>query len=162
MSLHPYIYSILCILLQCLWVHMYVNHIDLEGIVFLVSFIPSGFYTVSVSSTLGFPEPWVEEISCLGLSILRFLILCVISDCRSLYLFPSAVGGNFSVDGWALIYECSHFMLPFFFFNIEQKCLVFTLSPWAILFQVLGHLSSVSYILWNGLSIKSHTSWLFP
>lgn len=72
---------------------MYGNHTDLEGIVFLVSFIPFGFYTVSVSSILGFPEP------CLGLSVLRFLILCVISDCRSLYLFPSAVRGNFSVDG---------------------------------------------------------------
>ena len=32
-------------------------HIDLQGFVFLASFIPSGSYTLSASSSAEFPEP---------------------------------------------------------------------------------------------------------
>jgi hypothetical protein len=41
------------------------------------------------------------ETSHLGQSVPRFLTLCIISGCGSLYLFPSAARGHFSEVGGA-------------------------------------------------------------
>lgn len=43
----------LCILPQSLRVHMFINHVCLEGLGLLLSSIPSGYYTVSAS-----PSEW--------------------------------------------------------------------------------------------------------
>lgn len=56
---------------------------------------PSGSYTFSTSSSMGFPEPGrgdLMEIAHLGLSVPMFLPLCIMSGCEPLYLFPSATG----------------------------------------------------------------------
>ena len=48
----------LCMLPQFAWVHVHVHHVvDAEGLVFLVSSIPSDSYTLSASSFAGSPEP---------------------------------------------------------------------------------------------------------
>ena len=38
-------------------VHMCIGHVGIESFVFLMSFIPSGSYTLSASSATGRPEP---------------------------------------------------------------------------------------------------------
>lgn len=38
-------------------VHMCIGHVGIESFVFLMSFIPSGSYTLSASSSTGLPEP---------------------------------------------------------------------------------------------------------
>lgn len=56
--------------------------------------------TLSAFSSAGFPDPEgkdMMETFGLGLSVLRSLTFCIMSDCE--YLFPSAVGGSFSDDG---------------------------------------------------------------
>ena len=92
----------LCILPLSLWVHMRCSHVELEGLVSLVT--PSGSYTLSAysaSGSLNTVERDLMETSHLGLSVLRYLTLCIMSGCGSLYLFPSAAGGSFSEDDWA-------------------------------------------------------------
>lgn len=49
----------LCIPTQYLWVHFCINPVDLEGLIFLVSFIPSGSYTLSASFS---SVPWVPRV----------------------------------------------------------------------------------------------------
>jgi len=39
---------------------MWVHHVDLAGLVFLVFSIPSGFYSLASSSSTGFSESWEE------------------------------------------------------------------------------------------------------
>ena len=46
----------LCKLLPFLWVHLHINHADLEGLVFLVSSHPTGFCSLSSFSSKGLPE----------------------------------------------------------------------------------------------------------
>lgn len=50
----------------------------------------SGSYVPSTSSSLGFPD----RDSHLALSIPGILTLCIMSGYGSLFLFPSAAGGN--------------------------------------------------------------------
>ena len=68
-------------------VHMSFAHGDLEGLVFLVSSIPSDLH-----SSVGFPEPCGEGFD--GDIPFRALILCIVSGRGSLCLFPSAAGGS--------------------------------------------------------------------
>jgi hypothetical protein len=78
-------------------------HVDLEGLVFLVSSFPSGSYTLSVSSfprLSEFREQGIPEDNPLRLTVLRSLTLCVMSGCWPLYLFLSADGGIFSENGF--------------------------------------------------------------
>ena len=66
-------------------------HVDLEGLVLLVTSIPSGFYI--------FEEGNLMETYNLGLSVLRPSILFIMTICESLYVFPSAARESFSDDG---------------------------------------------------------------
>lgn len=92
----------LCLLPWFLEVHISFAHIHLEGIVSLVSSIPSGPCTLPASSVV-FPMPWGEvsdgDTSFRALS--RSLTLCIMPGCGSLHSFPSASGRSFSDDGWA-------------------------------------------------------------
>ena len=80
---------------------MCVNPVDSEGLVLLVSSIPSGSYDLSASSSAEFPGPRRERLvgSLLQLSIPRSLTLYIVFGGGSLYLFPSTTGGSFSYDG---------------------------------------------------------------
>lgn len=49
----------LCRCPQILWAHKDFYHVDVEGLVYLVSFSVSDFYTLPPSS-IGFPEAWGE------------------------------------------------------------------------------------------------------
>lgn len=77
----------------------------LRGPCFLgVSSVLSGSYNFSASSSAGFLNPkgrYLMQTSCSGVSVARSFILCILSGCGFLYLFPSTVAGNFSVDCWA-------------------------------------------------------------
>lgn len=67
---------------QSLWVHRNFKHVDLEGLVFLVSFITSCSHALYDSSSLGFFEAWVEGFDGgipLRQSVLRSLIFHVMS-----------------------------------------------------------------------------------
>ena len=44
-----------------LCLHMCADHVDLESLVFLLSSVTSGSYTLSASSSMGFPESWGER-----------------------------------------------------------------------------------------------------
>ena len=44
-----------------LYLHMCADHVDLETLVFLLSSVTSGSYTLSASSSMGFPESWGER-----------------------------------------------------------------------------------------------------
>jgi hypothetical protein len=81
---------------------MHFGNIDLGDLVFLVTPISSGSYTLSASSFMGSLNLEVREVietSHLGQSAPTSLTLYTMSDCRSLYSFPSATGGSFSDDG---------------------------------------------------------------
>lgn len=55
-----------------------VDHVNLEGLVFLVSSIPTGSYAPSTTSSTSFPSPGergLVELSCLGVSVPRSLTL---------------------------------------------------------------------------------------
>ena len=84
---------------------MALDHDDLEGLVSLVTSIPSGSYILPASSSaVGFFEPWWDRFDgniahraeCSG-----SFIVCILSKYEFLYVFPSSAGGNFSDDGWA-------------------------------------------------------------
>lgn len=87
--------QVLCMLPLFLWAHISFAHVNLEGLIFLVSSDPSGSY----------PELWggrdLVMASHLGLSVSRSFTFCITSGCWSLYLLLSATGRNFSADGWA-------------------------------------------------------------
>lgn len=97
--------------MQALWmlhkslrVHASFAHVDAEGFIFLVSYVTFSSHTLSDSSSLGFPElegRTLMETFYLGLRVPRSLTLFIMSACRSLCLFSSAIEGNFSDDGWA-------------------------------------------------------------
>ena len=75
---------------------------DLEGLVFSVSFIPSCSYALYDFSSLGFFEALVEGFDGgipLQQSVLRPLTLNIMSGYGTLYLFPLAAGGSFSDFG---------------------------------------------------------------
>jgi hypothetical protein len=70
-------------------------HVDLKGLVFLVSSIPSDSSTLSASSPVYFPELCEEGFDCW--SIPRSLTFFVMPVYGSLYLFLF-VGESFSGD----------------------------------------------------------------
>ena len=84
--------------------HMCVDSVDLEGRVSLLSSVSPGTYTLLASSSAGFlglrgkgfDEDILLRTEC---STQRSCIFGIMSDCESLYLFPSAAGGSFSDDG---------------------------------------------------------------
>lgn len=102
------------------WVHIYLVMLFLEGLVFLVSFIPS---------SLGFSDHRGEGINgdpfrneCSKISVFP---LC--GSCGCLYLFPSVV--PFSDDGWARpwslsIVECPSELFDCYVPSAEQLYLV--------------------------------------
>lgn len=70
--------------------HMCIDLVALENLVSLVSSIPSGFYTVSVSYSAGPLNPEgrdLMETFNLGPCVPRSLTLCIFPDCGYLYLF---------------------------------------------------------------------------
>lgn len=71
-----------------------------EGLVSLVSSIPSGSYILFhvLFCRVGPLSPEKRDLmatSCSGLSVPRSLTLCRLSGCGSLYLFPSTAGRSF-------------------------------------------------------------------
>lgn len=61
--------------------------VNSEGLLLLVSSIPSGSYNLSMSSSVGFPEIGGDRFD----GDLQFIFsLHIMSGCRSWYLFPSA------------------------------------------------------------------------
>lgn len=77
------------------------SSVDLEGLVFS---IPSSFYTLSTSSSTGFPESRGEKFDGdihLELCVPRSftLYLCMLSVCGSLYFFLSAIVRVFPDEG---------------------------------------------------------------
>jgi hypothetical protein len=67
-------------------------HVDLKGLVFLMSSISSGSYIPSFLLCVSLKFEWEILVATfhLMLSISRSLILCIISVCGFLYLFPPA------------------------------------------------------------------------
>lgn len=98
-------------LLQYLQVRRRFGHVDLEGLAFLPSSIPSDSYTLS-ASTLSNPErTGLVEVSHLGLSVPQSLILCIVFGYGSLYLFPFTIAESFLDNGrtrhWCMyVAEC--------------------------------------------------------
>lgn len=93
----------LCMLPQSLSVQMCDDLVDLESPVSLLSSIPSGSYFPFSFSPMGFSESRGGEFDGdppphLGLSVSGSFTLCVLSGCRSLYIFPSATEGSFSSE----------------------------------------------------------------
>lgn len=75
---------------------MFVNHVDLKDLVFLVSSILSGSYVLFASSSSGYPEgKGLMEVFTKGW-VFQSFTFCRMSACGSLYLSPSGVGGGFS------------------------------------------------------------------
>ena len=75
-------------------------HVALEDLVFLMSFLTSGSYTLSASTLAeSLAGRNLIEKHLLGLSVSRSLILYIMSRCRSLCVFLSDVGGSLSDDG---------------------------------------------------------------
>ena len=85
-----------------------------RGPYFLVSSVPSGYYTLSVTSSKVFPESsggrgWYEadipfRTECSKIfppSLSLPLSFCTMSGCGFLHLFPSTTGKRFSDDDWA-------------------------------------------------------------
>ena len=66
---------------------MYINPVDVEGLVFMVSSIPFGSYALYASSFLqsSLSSGWrdVMETSPVELTFPKSLILCIIYDCGS-------------------------------------------------------------------------------
>ena len=88
---------------QFLESHMFVDHVHLEDLVFLMYLPILGFiFFLPSLPPWGFSELRVKgfdrKTSFLDMNIPRSLTLCI-SGYRSLYLFPSAVGESFSGDG---------------------------------------------------------------
>lgn len=75
------------------------SHFDLEGLVFLVPSISSGFYTFCPLFQ-GFPEIQVEGLMVIShLELLEGPAFCVMNVWLwGLYLLSSATGGSFSDD----------------------------------------------------------------
>ena len=77
---------------------MSLDHVDLEGLVLLVSSVPSGSYTIPRPLPRGSRSfegrDWMKT-SQLGQSE----SLSIMSGCGPLYSLPSAAGGSFSGDG---------------------------------------------------------------
>ena len=85
---------------------MYIGPVEFGDLVFL--FFPP--LPLAITVFLVPPLLWgslrlevrnLMEASCLELSVLRSLTVCIMSDCRSLYLFPCDAGVRFSDDGRA-------------------------------------------------------------
>lgn len=77
--------------------------LHLEGLASLQSPFTSGSYILSVSSLQDSQSPKGEvwkEITYLEVSATRYIRLCLLSICRSLYMFPSTIRGSFSDDVW--------------------------------------------------------------
>ena len=74
--------------------------VDSEGHALLVSSIVSDSYNLPLllQDSLSSERRDLMEVFYLGPNVPRSLILCVISDCGSLYLLPSAAGGSLSVN----------------------------------------------------------------
>ena len=78
-------------------VRIYVSCLgESEGLVLLVFSIPSGSYILSESSSVGFSDLRARDL----INISNLDSFHVMSDCGSLYLFPSAVRGSLSDDDW--------------------------------------------------------------
>lgn len=75
----------LCMLLQSLEFIRDFIIVDLKGLVFLLSSMPSGSYILPSYTSTWFSDP-----------LLQFLILYIMSGCSTLYFFPSAARENFS------------------------------------------------------------------
>lgn len=76
--------------------------VDLKDLIFLVSSFLSGPHTLSPSYSVGSLNPEGRALiqsSHLNLSVLKSLILYIMSGFGSLYLLLSAAGGSFSNDG---------------------------------------------------------------
>jgi hypothetical protein len=71
-----------------------------RDLIFFVFFIPSDYYTLSSSSSTGFPEQWQKEFDgeILFRSQCSKIAPCILSDCGSQYLFPSQSGISISDD----------------------------------------------------------------
>lgn len=128
--------------------------VDLESLVSLVSSITSGSYTLTDSSSSGFPQLWREGFDeDIPFRVVTFhlecskICLCLSSHnvCGSLYLFPSSTGGCFSDDSWirhwpisSAEYHHESFLSFIWLFN--------TSSIWLYL-RSLGYLVSGSWLL---------------
>lgn len=119
----------MCMLPQSLWVHMSFDHIYLEDLLFLVPSALSGSYTLSVSSSAEFHEPWGEGFD--GDTLFRAECPKVSHSWHkvygSLYLFPSSAGRNFSDNDWT-----RHWAVSIAGYHCESYCcyVLFRTSVW--------------------------------
>lgn len=86
-----------------LWFHMSFTHIDLNGHVYLVTFILTlaVFLPPLLRSSLSSVGRYLIKTFHLWLNILKFLILCTIPGCEYQYRFLSAGGWSYYEDDWA-------------------------------------------------------------
>jgi hypothetical protein len=144
----------LCMLPQSLWVHTRCAHVNSEGSIFLVSFIHSGFYTISLNP---------EERDSMETSYLDIqgLSLC------NVWLWVSAfipIGCRRKPLWWwlnkALIYENSRISLGVTLSLFLNSIIWF--PPRYLGYLVSGSSSPKQCQVWVWPSVKSDIAWLLP
>ena len=117
--------------------------------------ITTGSYALHAFSATGSPEPWGKdsmETALLEISVPRYLSLCIMSGCESLYLFPYSMRG-LTYDGWARHRSEYSRESVYCYVPLARIYLVYPLVP---------GLSSLKYLATSGALGMGSLPWFQP